>query len=110
MIKNIKEIAKILAKMDSIIKQIEEEYPQFVEMDVDWITSEFVSVNKKKLETLIPGPSEDPDYYYEEHPVIWHDEEDNIDFEEWTGSIYFKTEVPGQFVKCHISYGGGSNG
>lgn len=86
--KEIKEITKCISKVeklaDKLSKKIDTE-------GIKWETAEFVSMSRKDIEKI---DLVDDDYYCEQHTGYLED-----DFYGW---LYFKTDVPGQYVKVYF--------
>lgn len=90
--KEIKEIAKCMAKLKSNVEKLGE---KFETADIDWTTSEFVNLSKKDIEKFERTNGVTEDYYVEQHCGYCED-----DFYGW---LWFKTDVNGQFIKVHFS-------
>lgn len=86
--KEIKEIAKCNSKIERLVKKVSEKV--YCD-DIDWQTAHLVTMSKKQLEKL---PLVDNDYYSDQHRGYYED-----DFYGW---LYFKTDVPGQYVKVYF--------
>ena len=87
--KEIKEIAKCNSKIERLIDRLSERFD--VGDDIEWNTAIFVSMKDKDLKRL---DLVDDDYYSDHHKGYWED-----DFYGW---LYFKTDVPGQYVRVHF--------
>lgn len=86
--KEIKEIAKCTNKIKNLVDKLEEKMDTD---DIDWNTAELVSLNKEQIKRL--GSVVDDLYYCDQHQI----------YEDWfAGWLYFKTDVPGQYVKVHF--------
>lgn len=87
--KEIKEIAKCNSKIERLAKKVSDKLSFD---DIEWETAHLVTMSKKELEKF---PLVDNDYYSDQHVGYCED-----DFYGW---LYFKTDVPGQYVKVHFS-------
>ena len=87
--KEIKEIAKCNSKIDRLIDRLSERFD--VGDGIEWNTAILVSMSEKDLKRL---DLVDGDYYSDHHKGYWQD-----DFYGW---LYFKTDVPGQYVRVHF--------
>lgn len=92
--KEIKEIAKCNSKIKRLADKVNEKMQtdNFSCNDIKWETARLVTMSRKDLEKL---DLIDDDYYSEHHRGYLED-----DFYGW---LYFKTDVPGQYVKVHFS-------
>lgn len=92
--KEIKEIAKCNSKIKRLADKVNEKMQtdNFSCNDIEWETARLVTMSRKDLEKL---DLVDDDYYSEHHRGYLED-----DFYGW---LYFKTDVPGQYVKVHFS-------
>ncbi len=93
LLKDIKEIAKCLTKYDTLVAKVSD-IDEFSLLIIDWITAEFVSLSKEDIERLA-GDNQD-----KTGPFII--DERNAYEDTWCGEIYFKTDVPGQYVRVHF--------
>ena len=87
--KEIKKIAKCVGKIHSLAEKLEDKIDT---EGIDWFTAEFVTLNehqKKRLKFV------DCDYFCEQR---------KIDEDWYCGELYFKTDVPGQYVRVHFDY------
>lgn len=87
--KEIKEIAKCNSKIERLVDKLSEKFD--VGEDIEWDTAIFVSMKDEDLKRL---DLVDDDYYSDHHKGYWED-----DFYGW---LYFKTDVPGQYVRVHF--------
>ena len=87
--KEIKEIAKCNSKIERLTDRLSERFD--VGEDIEWNTAIFVSMKDKDLKRL---DLVDDDYYCDQHVGYLED-----DFYGW---LYFKTDVPGQYVRVHF--------
>lgn len=91
--KEIKEIAKLRAKTKRLINTIAEKCGDRCE-GVDWDSAEFVSLDKEDIQDFITHNGEDEDYFVEQSRGYCEDD--------YYGHLYFKTDVPGQYVKVYF--------
>lgn len=87
--KEIKEIAKCNSKIERLIDRLSERFD--VGDDIEWNTAIFVSMKDEDLKRL---DLVDDDYYSDQHKGYWEDG--------FYGWLYFKTDVPGQYVRVHF--------
>ena len=87
--KEIKEIAKCNSKIERLIDKLSERFD--VGDDIEWNTAIFVSMKDEDLKRL---DLVDDDYYSDHHKGYWEDG--------FYGWLYFKTDVPGQYVRVHF--------
>lgn len=86
--KEVKQIAKCIQKIKQLSEKLEEDYDI---ADVDWETAKFVSLTKKQIKRFEETNNATEDYYVEQHQGYCED-----DFYGW---LWFKTDVPGQYIK-----------
>ena len=91
--KEIKEIAKLRAKTKRLINVIAEKYGDMCE-GVDWDSAEFVSLDREDIQDFITHNGEEEDYFVEQSRGYFEDD--------YYGHLYFKTDVPGQYVKVYF--------
>lgn len=90
--KEVKEIAKKNAQIKFLIDKLSNETDT---EDVDWTTAEFVSLSKEDINRFKLSNSETEDcFVYQRTGYV----EDNF-----YGWLYFKTDVPGQYVRVYFS-------
>lgn len=87
--KEIKEIAKCNSKIERLTDRLSERFD--VGDGIEWNTAILVSMSEKDLKRL---DLVDGDYYSDHHVGYRED-----DFYGW---LYFKTDVPGQYVRVHF--------
>ena len=87
--KEIKEIAKCNSKIERLIDRLSERFD--VGDGIEWNTALFVSMKDEDLKRL---DLVDDDYYSDHHKGYWEDD--------FYGFLYFKTDVPGQYVRVHF--------
>ena len=87
--KEIKEIAKCNSKIERLVDKLSERFD--VGDDIEWNTAIFVSMKDEDLKRL---DLVDDDYYSDHHKGYWEDG--------FYGWLYFKTDVPGQYVRVHF--------
>lgn len=89
--KEIKEIAKCCAKIARLAEKLKDN------LDTDgleWETACFVSLSKEEIEHFEQSNGVTDDYYVDQWTGYCGD-----DFYGW---VYFKTDVPGQYVQVHF--------
>lgn len=90
--KEIKQIAKCMSKVDHLKKILDDK----IDCEgIDWTTAHFVGLSKEDIEHFKRSYSETEDYFVDQSVGYCGD-----DFFGW---LYFKTDVPGQYVKVHFS-------
>lgn len=88
--KEIKEIAKAMAKVKHLAEKISEKIDT---EGFDWASAEFVSLDKEDIKHFgFEGTTED--YYVDQWTGYCEDD--------YHGYLYFKTDVPGQFVRVYF--------
>ena len=89
--KEIKEIAKCVAKMKRLVDQLEDK----LDTDgIDWGTAEFVTLSKEDRRHFENTNGVTEDYYTKQYTGYLGDD--------YYGWLYFATDVPGQYVKVHF--------
>lgn len=91
--KEIKEIAKCVSKINSLIEKINKENGEIAE-GLDWYTAEFVTLTKEDIKHFKDRHCETEDYYVDQHTGYCEDD--------FYGHVYFKTDVPAQYIKIHF--------
>lgn len=88
--KEIKEIAKAMAKVKHLAEKISEKIDT---EGFDWASAEFVSLDKEDIKHFgFEGTTED--YYVDQWTGYCEDD--------YHGYLYFKTDVPGQYVRVYF--------
>lgn len=90
--KEAKQIAKCMSKIHHLIEMLNEKTD--IE-GVDWSTAEFVSFTKEDEAHFRACNGETEDYFVDQTVGYFGDD--------YYGWLYFKTDVPGQYVKVHFS-------
>lgn len=89
--KEVKEIAKCNAKVAHLAEKLE----KIVDTDgLEWETARFVSLSKEEIEDFEQSNGVTDDYYVNQWTGYCEDD--------FHGYVYFKTDVPGQFVQVHF--------
>ena len=88
------EIKKIAMSMDKVCRLSEQLSEKLDTSGVVWTSAELVYLNREQIERL--GECVDNDYYCDQ----WQDTYIEDSFH---GYLYFKTNVPGEFVKVYFS-------
>lgn len=88
--KEIKEIAKSNAKIAHLVQKLEDK--GFDAYGIEWNTTTFVSLSKEDIESL--NLSETEGYYVSQSQGYIEDD--------FFGHLYFKTNVPGQYVRVYF--------
>ena len=86
--KEVKEIAKCVAKMRGFIKKLGDSGLDIE--GIEWETARLVSLDKDNIRYLKDKWGETEDYYVEQWAGYCEDS--------FSGTVYFKTDVPGQYV------------
>ena len=93
--KEIKKIAKLCAQIKHLNDVITEKYRELFEVEyAAWDNAEFVSLDKKTIQNFIKAHGSEPEHYLYD-PSLGHRNGDIF------GDMYFKTDVPGQYVKVY---------
>ena len=90
--KEVKEIAKKNAQIKFLIDKLSNETDT---EDIDWTTASFVSLSKEEIKRFKHSNSETEDYFVYQRA--------GYDEDSFYGWLYFKTDVPGQYVRVHFS-------
>lgn len=89
--KEVKEIAKCVSKIGTLVKRLE------AHMDIDgieWYTAQFVSLDKEDIELFKNTNGVTEEYFVDQWTGYCGDD--------FHGEMYFKTDVPGQYVRVHF--------
>lgn len=89
--KEIKEIAKCMSKVSRLAQDIS--YKIDAE-GVFWHTAEFVTLSKEDIKGMFDPKTEVTEDYYVDQSV-------GMCGDDYYGYLYFKTDVPGQYVKVY---------
>ena len=85
----IKKIATCVSKIYQLVERVSKK----IDPDgIEWFTARLVHLNREEVEAL--GKCVDDDYYCDQWQGYLEDE--------YHGDLYFKTNVPGEFVKVHF--------
>lgn len=88
--KEIKEIAKCLAKINHLAEKLSKK----IDVEgVDWSSATFVSISKEDIDNFDPVTSVTEDYLVAQSTGYCEDD--------YYGYLFFKTDVPGQFVRVY---------
>ena len=88
--KEIKEIAKAMAKVKHLAEKISEKIDT---EGFDWASAEFVSLDKEDIKHFgFEGTTDE--YFVDQWTGYCEDD--------YHGYLYFKTDVPGQFVRVYF--------
>lgn len=88
----VKKICSLNLKMAELIKKLSDK----IDLGgVRWETAEFVKLNKQDIEYMKERYYETNDYFTEQH--VGYQEDD------FYGYLYFKTDVPGQYVRVYFA-------
>lgn len=90
--KEIKEIAKCNAKIKSLAAKLSEKIDT---EGLDWSSATFVSLSKEDIDGFNPVTSVTEDYLVDQSTGYCEDD--------YYGYVYFKTDVPGQFVRIYFA-------
>ena len=90
--KEVKEIAKKNAQIEFLIDKLSNKIDT---VDIDWTTAKFISLSKEEIKRFKHSNSETEDYFVYQRTGYAEDS-----FHGW---LYFKTEVPGQYVRVYFS-------
>lgn len=88
--KEAKEIAKCNAKIQSLAAKLSEKIDA---EGLDWSSATFVSLSKEDIDDFNPVTSVTEDYLVDQSTGYCEDD--------YYGYVYFKTDVPGQFVRVY---------
>ena len=89
--KEIKEIAKAMAKVKHLAEKISEKIDT---EGFDWASAEFVSLDKEDIKHFgFEGTTDE--YFVDQWTGYCEDD--------YHGYLYFKTDVPGQFVRVYFA-------
>ena len=86
--KEVKEIAKCVAKMRGFIKKLEDNGPDIE--GIEWWTAKLVGLDKETIQYLKDRGGETEDYYVDQWAGYCEDS--------FSGTVYFPTDVCGQYV------------
>lgn len=90
--KEAKEIAKCNAKIQSLAAKLSEKIDT---EGFDWSSATFVSLSKEDIDHFDPVTSVTEDYLVDQRTGYYEDYH--------YGYLYFKTDVPGQFVRIYYA-------
>lgn len=91
--KEVKEIAKCNEKRNHLASQLSDH--GFENDDIDWNTAQFVSLSKESIAHFKDTCCETEDYFVSQSVGYLGDD--------FYGYLYFKTDVPGQYVKVFFA-------
>ena len=91
-LKEVKEIAKKNAQIKILIDKLSNNIDT---EDIDWATASFVSLPKEEIKRFKRTNCETEDYFVDQWTGYVEDS--------FYGYLYFKTDVPGQYVRVHFS-------
>lgn len=92
---NIYKEAKEIAKCNAKIRHLAEKLSDKIDTEgLEWETAQFVSFSKEDEEHYRKRGNETKDYFVDQTTGYC---EDNF-----YGYVYFKTDVPGQYVRVHF--------
>lgn len=90
--KEIKEIAKCVAKINRMVEKLQDE--GFDIEGIAWITAQFVALDKEDIENFKYTNGVTEDYFVSQSCGYLGDD--------YSGHLYFKTSVPGQYVRVYF--------
>lgn len=89
--KEVKEIAKCVSKIGTLVDRLED----CIDTDgIEWYTAAFVSLDKDDIEHFKNSNGVTEEYFVEQWTGYSEDD--------YYGELYFKTDVPGQYVRVHF--------
>ena len=91
----ITEITKCIQKINTLIEKLDADYG-FDDFGIDWTTAEFVSLDNEDIERFKNIKGVTDDYFVDQWTGYCEDD--------LHGKLYFKTDVPGQYVKVYCDF------
>ena len=88
----IKEITECVSKINTLIEKLDSDYGLDV-FGIDWTTVEFVSLDDEDIEYFKNINGVTDDYFVDQRPVYCEND--------FHGNLYFKTDIPSQYVKVY---------
>lgn len=89
--KEVKEIAKCVSKIGFLAKKLD----ALMDTDgIEWYTAQFVSLDKEDIEHFKNTNGVTEEYFVDQWTGYCEDD--------FHGELYFKTDVPGQYVRVHF--------
>ena len=89
--KEVKEIAKCVSKIGTLVQRLDES----IDTDgINWFTATLVSLRKEDIEHFEKSNGETEEYFVDQWTGYCVDD--------YHGELYFKTDVPGQYVRVHF--------
>ena len=93
---NIYKEAKEIAKHNEKIKYLADKLEEKIDAEgIDWSTAQFVNLSKADIEGFDPVTSVTEDYLVDQSTGYCEDD--------YYGWLYFKTDVPGQYVRVYFA-------
>lgn len=89
--KEVKEIAKCVSKIGTLVDRLKD----YIDTDgINWYTAVFVSLDKDDIEHFENSNGVTEEYFVNQ----WT----GYSADDYYGELYFKTDVPGQYVRVHF--------
>lgn len=89
--KEIKKIASLNAKIKNLVNLLDEKYGEDIFEGIDWNSAELVTLSKSEIQDFKRSGNSTDDYFVKQQHGYCEDY--------FYGSLFFKTDVPGQYVK-----------
>ena len=89
--KEVKEIAKCVSKIGTLVQRLDGS----IDTDgINWYTATLVPLRKEDIEHFEKSSGETEEYFVDQWTGYCGDD--------YHGELYFKTDVPGQYVRVHF--------
>lgn len=93
---NIHKEVKEIAKRNTQIKRLVDKLAETIDVEgLEWSSAQFVSLTKEDIKCFDPVTSVTEDYLTDQRKGYCEDD--------YYGWLYFKTDVPGQYVRVYFS-------
>ena len=89
--KEVKEIAKCVSKIGTLVDRLGD----YIDTeDINWYTAKLVSLDKEDIEHFKNSNGVTEEYFVDQWTGYCEDD--------YHGELFFKTDVPGQYVRVHF--------